>query len=73
MIRSPDERSDIRDNSNTAPDVATLIRATKTDQSLSQRRDEFRRIVLQHLHVFFPARRRQQRDAIVARHDVHVQ
>ena len=25
---SPDERSDIRDRSNTAPDIAALIRAT---------------------------------------------
>ena len=27
-VSSPDERSDIRDNSSTAPDIATLIRAT---------------------------------------------
>jgi len=26
---SPDERSDIRDHANTAPDIAALIRATK--------------------------------------------
>src|SRR5258705_4755286 len=30
-IRSPDERSDIRGHSNTVPDVASLIRATKED------------------------------------------
>jgi len=27
-VRSPDERSDIRDHSNTAPDIASLIQAT---------------------------------------------
>ncbi len=27
-VRSPDERSEIRDRSNTAPDIASLIRAT---------------------------------------------
>ena len=38
-----------------------------------QRRGQFRRIVFQHLDVFLPARRRQQRDAVMARHHVHVQ
>ena len=28
QLRSPDERSDIRDHSHTAPDIAVLIRAT---------------------------------------------
>src|SRR5437016_3023738 len=28
FVRGPDERSDIRDHSNTAPDIAPLIRAT---------------------------------------------
>jgi hypothetical protein len=27
-VRSPDERSEIRDHSDTAPDIASLIRAT---------------------------------------------
>jgi hypothetical protein len=31
-VRSPDERSDIRDHSHTAPDIAALIRATRAER-----------------------------------------
>ena len=53
-----------------APDVASLIRA---GSDLPQRRDQLGRIVLQHLDVFLAARGRQQRNAVMARHDMHVQ
>jgi hypothetical protein len=33
-VRSPDERSEIRDRSNTAPDIALFIRATSFARGL---------------------------------------
>ena len=38
-----------------------------------QRRDQLGRVVFQHLDVFLAAGRRQQRDAVMARHHVHMQ
>ena len=47
--------------------------AAMTVLAYPQRRDQFRRVILQHLDIFLPARRRQQCDAFLTWHHVHVE
>ena len=56
---------------NRFPDYASLHPATNALRT--PRRDQFGRVVLQHLDVFLAASGRQQRDAVMARHHVHMQ